>query len=135
MNESLVFNFGSETAIKAVLTTLARRGLYVIRSFDLQSALGAHGGCECPHHGTAQCNCQFVVLLVYGEAFLRGGEAAEPVVITTHSRDNQTEAKIVHDAATIPDPRLAEEVMAALVEAAMRLPMASSATAEVAVDA
>ncbi|MBI3243178.1 MAG: hypothetical protein HYZ49_12880 [Chloroflexi bacterium] len=119
MNESLVFNFDSETAIKAVMTTLARRGLYVIRSFDLQSALGAHGGCECPHHGTAQCNCQFVVLLVYGEA-------AEPVVITTHSRDNRTEARIVHDAATIPDPRLAGEVMAALVEAAIMLPMASS---------
>ena len=134
MSESLVFNFGSETAIKAVMTTLARHGLYVIRSFDLQSALGAHGGCECPHHGTAQCNCQFVVLLVYGEASLWDGEAAEPVVITTHSRDNRTEARIVHDAATIPDPRLAEEVMVALVEAAIMLPMASSATAEVTAD-
>jgi hypothetical protein len=134
MNESLVFNFDSQTAIKAVMTTLARHGLHVIRSFDLQSALGAHGGCECPHHGTAQCNCQFVVLLVYGEASLRGGKAAEPVVITTHSRDNRTEAKIVHDAAAIPDPRLAGEVLAALVEAAIMLPMASSATAEVTAD-
>ena len=134
MNESLVFNFDSETAIKAVMTTLARHGLYVIRSFDLQSALGAHGGCECPHHGTAQCNCQFVVLLVYREASPRDGEAVEPVVITTHSRDNRTEARIVHDATTIPDPRLAEEVMAALVEAAIMLPMASSTTVEVAAD-
>ena len=134
MNESLVFNSDSETAIKVVMTTLARHGWYVIRSFDLQSALGAHGGCECPHHGTAQCNCQFVVLLVYGEASLRGGEAAEPVVITTHSRDHRTEARIVHDATTIPDPRLVEEVMAALVEAAITLPIALPTTAEVTAD-
>ena len=127
MNESIVFNFDSETAIKAVMTTLARHGLYVTRSFDLRSALTTHGGCECPHHGTAQCNCQFVVLLVYGEA-------AEPVVITMHSRDNRTEAKIVHDATAIPDPRLAEAVMTVLMESAIMLPLAPSATAEVTAD-
>jgi hypothetical protein len=127
VNESLVFNCDSETALKAVRTSLARHGLSAARSFDLRSALGAHSGCECPHHGTAQCNCQFVVLLVYSQAPLQGGEAVEPVVITTHSRDNRTEARIVHDAVTLPDPRLAEEVMAALVEAAIMLPMTSSA--------
>ncbi len=118
MNESLVFNFDSATTTKAVMVALTRRGLYVMRSFDLQSALSAHGGCECPHHGTAQCNCQFVVLLVYGEA-------AEPVVLTTHSRDGQTQARLVHDATTIPDPRLAEDVLAAVVEAAITLQAAS----------
>jgi hypothetical protein len=114
MNESIQFNFDSETATQAALRTLARHNLYVIRSFDLRSALQVHGGCECPHHGTTQCNCQFVVLLVYGEA-------AEPVVVTIHSRDNQAEAVIVHDATTLPDPRLAEEVIGALVEAAITL--------------
>jgi hypothetical protein len=114
MNESIVFNFDSETATKAAIATLTRHGLHVVRSFDLRSALIAHDGCECPHHGTAQCDCQFVVLLVYGDA-------AEPVVITMHSRDDRTEARIVRDATTIPDSRLAEVVMAALVEAAITL--------------
>ena len=126
MNEGIVFNSGSDHAVKAVTAALTRRGFYVSRSFDLRSALTSQGGCECPHHGTAQCNCQFIVLLVYGEA-------AEPVALTTHSCDNRTEAQIVHDAMTIPDPRLADEVMAALVEATIALQAASIPTQEVAV--
>ncbi len=124
MNESIVFNFDSETATKAAVATLTRHGLHIVRSFDLRSALIAHDGCECPHHGTAQCDCQFVVLLVYGDA-------AEPVAITMHSRDNRTEARIVRDATTIPDSRLAEVVMAALVEAAITLQAAPAPNTEV----
>ena len=124
MNESIVFNFDSETATKAAIATLTRHGLHVVRSFDLRSALIAHDGCECPHHGTAQCDCQFVVLLVYGDA-------AEPVAITMHSRDNRTEARIVRDATTIPDSRLAEAVMATLVEVAITLPAAPAPNTEV----
>ncbi len=124
MNESIVFNFDSETATKAAVATLTRHGLHIVRSFDLRSALIAHDGCECPHHGTAQCDCQFVVLLTYGDA-------AEPVVITMHSRDNRTEARIVRDATTIPDSRLAEVVMAALVEAAITLQAAPAPNTEV----
>lgn len=41
-------------------------GLQVVRSFDLQSARAAHPGYGCPHHGTATCTCQVIVLLVYG---------------------------------------------------------------------
>jgi hypothetical protein len=124
MNESLLFNFDSDTVSQAVITALARQGLSVLRSFDLRSALGAHGGCECPHHGTAQCNCQFVVLLVYGEA-------ADPVVVTTHARDNRTEARIVHDATIFPNPRLADQVMTALVEAAITMQAAIAPAPEV----
>jgi hypothetical protein len=124
MNESIVLNFDSGTTAKAVMMALARHGLLVIRSFDLRSALNAQGGCECPHHGAAQCNCQFVVLLAYGEP-------AEPVAVTLHSRDNWTEIWIVHDAMTIPDPNLAEEVMVALVEAAFALQAATVPTQEV----
>jgi hypothetical protein len=44
------------------------------------------------------------------------GEAAEPLVITAHSRDNQTEVQIVEDATAVPDPFLTEHVLAALVD-------------------
>jgi hypothetical protein len=124
MNETIVFYSGSDIVVKAVTAVLTRRRFCVIRSFDLRSALTAHGGCECPHHGTDQCDCQFVVLLVYGEA-------TEPVAITMHSRDNRTEARIVHDAMTIPDPRLAKAVIATLVEAAITLPAAPAPNTEV----
>ena len=114
MNESLSFNFDGETVARAAIATFARHGLYVIRSFDLRSALAAQPGCECPHHGTAECNCQFAVLLVYSDT---GTLAA----LTLHSHDSQTYTQIVHDAATTPDPRLAAQIMATLVEVAFTL--------------
>ena len=128
MNDSIVFACEGETAAKAVTAALTRRDFSVVRSFDLRSALAAHTNCECPHHGTAQCTCQFVVLLVYGDPSTEpalslskgsGQDAAQPVVLTVHCRDNRTQAQVVHDANMIPDPRLAEQVMAALVETAL----------------
>lgn len=124
MNERIVLNFESETTTQAVMTALAQHGLFVIRSFDLRSALNVQGRCECPHHGAAQCNCQFIVLLAYGEP-------AEPVAVTLHSRDHWTEIQIVHDAMTIPDPRLEDEVMVALAEAALGLQAVSVSAQEV----
>jgi hypothetical protein len=44
---------------------LEQSGFQPVRTFDLQAARLAHLDCPCPHHGTAQCNCQMVVLLVY----------------------------------------------------------------------
>lgn len=128
MNTRVVFNADGETATQAVVAVLTRHGLQVVRSFDLRSALAVHGGCECPHHGTAECSCQFVVLLAYGEA-------GEPVILTTHSRDGQTDAQIVHDTTTVPEPHLAEEVTTALVEAAMTLQTAITPTQDVAAHA
>ncbi len=107
--ESIVFDVDSATVVPAALAALTRRGLYVVRSFDLRSALAADVACECPDHGTAQCTCQFVVLLVYGDA-------PQPVTLTIHCRDGWTQAQIVYDAMTHPDPHLAEQVMMALVE-------------------
>jgi len=114
MNESISFDFDGETVAQAATATFARHGLYVIRSFDLRSALAAQPGCECPYHGAAECNCQYAVLLVYGDA---GTLAA----LTLHSHDRQTYAQIVRDSATTPDPRLAEQIMTALVEVAFTL--------------
>jgi hypothetical protein len=127
MNESLVFGFDGATVAQAATATLTRRGFSVVRSFDLRSALAAHADCECPHHGTAQCTCQFVVLLIYGDpstlppAGVAGPGAAQLVALTMHCRDNRTQVQVVHDATTIPDPRLVEQVMAALVQTALTL--------------
>lgn len=114
MNESISFDVEGETVARAATATFARHGLYVIRSFDLRSALAGQPGCECPQHGTAECNCQYAVLLVYGEA-------GTPAALTLHSHDSQTYAQIVRDSATTPDPCLAEQIMTALVEVAFTL--------------
>jgi hypothetical protein len=122
MGDSVLFDACGETAAQAATAALTRHGYRVVRSFDLRSALTTHADCECPYHGTAQCTCQFVVLLVYSEA-------GDPVVVTAHSRDTLACVQIVRpaggtcgdDATTRSDPRLADKVMPALVEAALTL--------------
>ncbi len=147
MNESILYDCNGETAAQAATEALTRRGFRVVRSFDLRSALAplaAHADCECPHHGTAQCTCQFVVLLVYGDPSAGSGDA--PVVITAHSRDAQAQVQIVRpmgtglkavrdDANSQPDPRLVEQVMAALFEAALTVQAVLPHPAEVPADA
>lgn len=114
MGKKFVFDCGSDAVASALTVALRRRVLQTVRSFDLHSALATQPDCECAHHGTALCTCQFVVLLVYGEA-------AEPLVITAHSRDNQTEVQIVDDTTAVPVPFLTEQVLAALVDVAPML--------------
>ena len=114
MNESLSIDFDSEAVAQAATATFARHGLSVMRSFDLRSALSGQPGCECAQHGTAKCHCQYTVLLVYGEA-------GTPATLTLHSHDRQTYARIIRDSATTPDPRLAEQIITALVEVAFTL--------------
>lgn len=114
MNDDMVISFNCDMTVEMVQTALTRWGLHVLRSFDLRSALAAHTDCPCPHHGTEHCDCQFIVLLVYG-----AGET--PIVLTLHGRDEQTEIKIVSDAVTLPDPHLAEQVTAVLMETILKL--------------
>jgi hypothetical protein len=80
------------------------------------------------------------VLLAYGDPSTGSGGA--PVVITAHSRDAQAQVQIVRptgmlrdDANSRPDPRLVEQVMAALFEAALTAPAALPSPAEVSADA
>ena len=62
---------------------LTSAGFRIVRSFDLQIARLAHADCPCPHHGTEACNCQMVVLLVYGEH-------ADPATLVIHGQDGKT---------------------------------------------
>lgn len=62
---------------------LTRAGFRVARTFDLHVARLAHPDCPCPHHGTDQCNCQMLVLLVYGKQ-------EDPATLVIHGQDGQT---------------------------------------------
>jgi hypothetical protein len=75
--------------------TLAQNGYGVNRSFDLHSARATHANCPCPHHGTALCDCQFVVLLVYEQS-------NRPVTLLVHGRDGQTSVSLADDAPITP---------------------------------
>src|SRR5512136_525982 len=72
-----------EEAATQAVQLLSSAGLRVMRSFDLRSARADHAECTCPHHGTAECTCQFIVFLVYGQS-------GAPVTLVAHGHEGQT---------------------------------------------
>ena len=117
MQNTLLLGINGDEAVKTITENLKGHGFYVLRSFDLRSALTTvEVGCECPHHGTEKCDCQYVVLLIYGAA-------VEPVTLTTHSHNNQTRVQIVRDATMNPDPHVVESVMTVLLETSPTSPI------------
>ena len=62
---------------------LTYAGFRVVQTFDLHVARLAHPDCPCPHHGTADCDCQMVILLVY-----RKQDA--PATLVIHGQDGKT---------------------------------------------
>ena len=123
MTATISITADGEAVTRRVTDALVRRGFRVLRSFDLRSAVMGHHACPCPHHGTDQCTCQYVVLLAYALA-------GAPIVITAHGRDSVTEVQIVEDANAPTDPAATGLVTAALGEAALTAPLIL-ATAEV----
>jgi hypothetical protein len=67
-------------------------GIQIEQTFDLKTARLPHIGCQCPHHGTGQCSCQMVVLLVRYEGI-------NPMTVIFHGSDGQTNLSIIdnHD--------------------------------------
>lgn len=82
-------NQPSEASIPLLMEKISQQGYHVERSFDLRVAREAHVGCTCPHHGTEKCDCQIVVLLVYGQE-------EGPVTLVAHGRDRRTRFALVH---------------------------------------
>ncbi|GAB4528534.1 MAG: hypothetical protein Fur0018_14680 [Anaerolineales bacterium] len=75
-------------AVREASDCLQSHQWQTMRSFDLQAARLAHQHCACPHHGTAQCDCQMVVLLLYGQT-------ESPLTLLAHGRDNITHFSLV----------------------------------------
>lgn len=70
---------------------LEQAGFQTVQTFDLQAALISHLHCACPHHGTSQCNCQMVVLLVY-----QGSNP--PATMVVHGSDEKSWFYLVNSA-------------------------------------
>jgi hypothetical protein len=66
METKLFFAHPSQETANIVTKMLSLAGLRAVRSFDLRSAAALAPDCTCPHHGTNQCDCQYLVFLIYG---------------------------------------------------------------------
>ncbi|GAB4577453.1 MAG: hypothetical protein Fur0022_01840 [Anaerolineales bacterium] len=102
-----IFFSDGETVIRQVMQNLAAAGLRVVRSFDLRSACASFTENVCPHHGTTPCDCQLVVLLVYGIG-------VAPVSLVLHSHMGQTELQWDETPEARPSPEQKEFILQAL---------------------
>ena len=104
----LILDQPCDTAVDGVTRQMGIIGLRVVRTFDLHVARLAHAKCPCPNHGTDQCDCQMVVLLVYGSN-------RQPLSIVAHGHSGQTWFSMVDTPQQRPDPRLEAAIRLALV--------------------
>lgn len=105
----LILRQSCSDAIEWVIQQISAAGMEVVRTFDLQVARHEHAGCTCPNHGTAECDCQMVVLLVYDNSRL-------PLTLVGHGHDAQTWLSIIDTPQQRAAPHLEEAVRRALVQ-------------------
>ena len=99
----LTLNLDCESVISRFSKQLEAVGLRVVRSFDLKSACASYPDLICPHHGDAPCDCQMVVLLVYGTK-------STPASVVLHSHRGQTDVDLVDTPNNRPDKNLVETI-------------------------
>lgn len=83
MKNLLTIFENSAEAIALLSDHLEKIGLKMERSFDMRIQQNGNIACSCLHHGTKECDCQIIVLLIYGT--LDG-----PDSVVAHSRDGRT---------------------------------------------
>jgi hypothetical protein len=87
----LAIHSSCDQALQMTKTQLSEAGLSAVQTFNLNTArLGLHNCC-CPNHGTEACDCQMIVLLVYGDV-------AEPATLILHGNNGQTWISIADSA-------------------------------------
>jgi hypothetical protein len=104
-----------DEAVTAAASLMEAAGLEVTRSFDLHATRAFKGGCACPHHGTAVCDCHYAVLLVRKPG-------APPLVLLVHGRDGVTWFSLPADTDDTP----ATEALASIIAQALK-PLATPA--------
>lgn len=96
-----------DQALQMTKTQLSEAGLSVVQTFNLNTArLGLHN-CYCPNHGTEACDCQMIVLLVYGEA-------PEPATLILHGNNGQTWITIADSGVQRGEPKLVTRIQRVL---------------------
>lgn len=86
---------------------VTQAGLRPVQTFDLHAARLALHECPCPHHGTEECDCQMVILMIYGDG-------ADPATLILHGNDGRTWFSIADDPAQRADKKLVAAIKQAL---------------------
>ena len=102
---------------------LSQAGLRAMQTFDLHAARIGLQNCPCPNHGTDECDCQMVVVLVYQKY----GDVSppldtSPVTLILHGNHGQTWLSLAEDPHQVSEPKLPAEIKQVLGEAFHRIP-------------
>ena len=103
----LTLNFDSDQAVEQLTRRLTDDGFQIVRTFDLQTARTAHTNCSCPYHGTDECDCQMIVLLVYDKH-------GQPLTLVAHSQDGKTHFELVDSPQQRPQRLIKGAILQAL---------------------
>jgi hypothetical protein len=86
---------------------LSQANLCAVQTFDLHTVRAGLHDCPCPHHGTEDCDCQMVVVLVYGKAM-------DPATLILHGSDGQTWLSLVNNSNQPTDESIRSTIERAL---------------------
>jgi|GEM_PF-447094 len=101
---------------------LAQVGLRTVQTFDLHTARAGLHDCPCPNHGTIECDCQMVVVLVYGKTEdVSTLLSTSPVTLILHGNDGQTWLSLADSPGQKFDMNLSAEIKQALAKAAVSI--------------
>ena len=97
----------AETTVAWTTQRLRAHGFQVEQTFDLRAARMSQVDCPCPYHGTNDCTCQMIVLLVRNQK-------AQPVTIVAHGHDGQTNLSLVDMASQSIDVGVIQALLPAM---------------------
>ena len=79
----LVVDLECQLVTERIIREVEKAGLHTLRSFDLASARASRPGCTCPEHGSEECSCHLVILLILLQG--RG-----PLTVILEGKDKHT---------------------------------------------
>jgi hypothetical protein len=100
-------NCPCDEAVSWTKTQLSQAGLRVLQTFDLNTARQTLADSPCPYHGTSECDCQMVILLIYGIT-------DEPAALIVQGNNGQTWFSFENYPWHQPDPGLRVTIERAL---------------------
>jgi hypothetical protein len=109
LSSFLCVDAACDQAVGWLTRSLTQEGLRVLPTFDLHKARIGPEECPCPHHGTNECTCQMVVVLVYGQA-------EEPATLILHGSDGQTWLSLINTPLQHPDAQIRAIIERALAK-------------------
>ncbi len=104
----LFFSRPADETCTLIGAALQEAGFRVETTFDLKTALALLPDCPCPHHGTALCDCQYIVLIAHPS-----NGRQETLVI--HGHDGRSWVVLIERPDRHPDPRLEEALLLLLL--------------------